>query len=253
MQKEDLEVRLERKSYPTVWFVNETSIFRDNYPAKWNEELVRFLIEMFTEPGEKVADFMCGAGCAVIEALKLKRTAYGSDINPEAVQIVEERLEKESINKIALRLDICDARNIETCGDASCDLVLISPPFGNSIDAKHDQYSKLNGDIGNSKTMEEWRKGFKPCLKQFFLKTKPGRLCIVEVRPRRVHWKDKPLWKWVFDDAIEAGFDWFNKIIEIQQPYSKFPVKDFSPIEHRHPYPTHSELLIFQRPEDVRL
>ena len=53
-------LNLERKSYPTVWFVNETSIFRDDYPAKWNEELVRFLIEMFTDPGD-LAETSCAA------------------------------------------------------------------------------------------------------------------------------------------------------------------------------------------------
>ena len=249
-EKEPYSVRLERKSYPSVWFVNETSIFRDNYPAKWNEELVRFLVEMFTDPDELVGDFMCGAGTAPIEARKLGRRGVGSDINSEAIKLARVRADKAMGNPGSF--EVCDASNISYCVDGIFDLVLVSPPFGNSIDTKHDNYSELSGDIGNSKTMEQWAQRFKPCLAEFFRKTKPGRLCIIEIRPRRVNWESKPLWDWIYHGALDAGFRYFDMIVEIQQPYSKFP-QDMLAVDHRKSYPMHSFLMIFQRPEFATL
>ncbi len=240
MQSESYEVRLERKSWPSVFFVNETSIFRDSYPAKFNEELVRFLIEMFSDPGELVYDPMCGSGTVPRIAKQLGRVGIGSDINEDALKIARELdLKNEYLDD--------DARNT-SYKDDSIDLLLTSPSFGISIDAKHEKYGDSPQDIANCKTYEQWRNNFQPCLKEYFRLTKPGRLCIIETRPRRVDWEQKPLWDWILHDAEDAGFKFFDMIIEIQSPYSKFPIKDTNPIEHRRSYPMHSFVLMFQKP-----
>ena len=188
---------------------------------------------------------MCGAGTAPIEARKLGRRGVGSDINSEAIKLARIRADKAMGDSGSF--EVCDASNISSCVDGIFDLVLVSPPFGNSIDAKHDNYSELSGDIGNSKTMEQWAQRFKPCLAEFFRKTKPGRLCIIEIRPRRVNWESKPLWDWIYHGALDAGFRYFDMIVEIQQPYSKFP-QDMLAVDHHKRYPMHSFLIYFRDP-----
>jgi len=54
------------------------------YPAKFIPQLVRRIIECFSEPGELVGDIFLGSGTTGIEALRTKRSFYGSDINPVA-------------------------------------------------------------------------------------------------------------------------------------------------------------------------
>jgi len=240
-EKEPYAVRLERKSWPSVFFVNETSVFRDNYPAKFNEELVRFLIEMFSDPGEIVQDPMCGSGTVPRVANQLGRIGIGSDINEDALKIAEELdPTNEYLND--------DARST-SFKDNTADLILTSPSFGISIDAKHEKYGDSPRDIANCRTYEQWRQNFRGCLVEYFRLTKPGRLCIIETRPRRVDWEPKPLWDWILHDAELAGFKFFDMIIEIQSPYSKFPIKDTTPIGHRRSYPMHSFLLMFLKPE----
>lgn len=247
MQKQvkPLQVKLDRKSYPSVFFVNETSIFPDNYPAKWNRELVRFLIEMFTDPEELVLDPMCGSGVAVREAVSINRQGLGSDINQEALKLCVQHDRIGEYRQL-------DARNL-IFPENSIDLLLTSPSFGISIDAKHAKYSDHMSDIANCKTFEQWRQNFKDCLPEFYRITKPGRLCIIETRPRRKDWESKPLFNWIINDAEQCGFSYFDMIIEIQAPYSKFPVDDPEPIDHRHSYPQHSFLLMFQKPIQDRL
>jgi DNA modification methylase len=252
VQEENYSAKLERKSYPSVFFVNETSIFRSNYPAVFNEELARFLIEMFSdvdygpEP-DCVLDPMCGSGTIPRIAAQLGRVGIGSDINSSALDIAM-KLDDRAV-KCYIQ---CDARNLEFAKENSTDLILTSPSFGISIDAKHERYSSDPADIANSKSYEEWREKFKPCLAEFFRVLKPGHLCIIETRPRRDNWKAKPLFRWIIDDAEKEGFDYFDMIVEIQAPYSKFP-QDMREMDHRKPYPQHSFVLMFQRPEDRRL
>lgn len=52
------------------------------YPAKFIPQIPRRLIEIFSSPGDVVADPFCGSGTALVEARLLGRTAVGSDLNP---------------------------------------------------------------------------------------------------------------------------------------------------------------------------
>lgn len=57
------------------------------YPAKFIPQLVRRIIEIYSEPGDLVGDLFVGSGTTGIEALRTKRSFFGSDINPIALLI----------------------------------------------------------------------------------------------------------------------------------------------------------------------
>lgn len=57
------------------------------YPAKFIPQLVRRIIELYSDPGDYVGDLFVGSGTTGIEALRTKRRFYGSDVNPVALLI----------------------------------------------------------------------------------------------------------------------------------------------------------------------
>lgn len=54
------------------------------YPARLHPDVVRFLIEQFSQPGDIVVDPFAGSGTTLVESLALGRRAFGSDVNPIA-------------------------------------------------------------------------------------------------------------------------------------------------------------------------
>lgn len=51
------------------------------YPARFSPEIARAAIEVFTEPGDIVADSFVGGGTSLVEALAMGRHAIGTDIS----------------------------------------------------------------------------------------------------------------------------------------------------------------------------
>ena len=59
------------------------------YPAKFPPQIPARLIEILTRPGDVLLDPFCGSGTTLVEALRLDRSAVGTDINPIAVLVTE--------------------------------------------------------------------------------------------------------------------------------------------------------------------
>lgn len=57
------------------------------YPAKFIPQISNTLIDLFTEPGDTVADVFCGSGTTLVEAVRRGRNALGVDANPLAALI----------------------------------------------------------------------------------------------------------------------------------------------------------------------
>jgi SAM-dependent methyltransferase len=65
-------------------------IFR--YPAKFHPPVVRALLERYSRPGDTVFDPFCGSGTLLVEALKARRRAIGSDIDPLAIAVAQAKV-----------------------------------------------------------------------------------------------------------------------------------------------------------------
>ncbi|MGH9452537.1 MAG: DNA methyltransferase, partial [Terriglobia bacterium] len=57
------------------------------FAAKFPPQIPRLFIEELTEIGDSVLDSMAGSGTAIVEALLLRREAFGFDIDPLAVRL----------------------------------------------------------------------------------------------------------------------------------------------------------------------
>lgn len=57
------------------------------FAAKFPPQIPRLFIEELTQSGDSILDPMAGSGTTLVEALLLKREAFGFDIDPLAVRL----------------------------------------------------------------------------------------------------------------------------------------------------------------------
>jgi site-specific DNA-methyltransferase (adenine-specific) len=89
------EVIRRGKPVDDVWeipIINLTARERVGYPTQKPIALLRRLIELLSEPGDVVADFMAGSGTLGVAALQLGRRAVLGDRSPQAIQVMNRRL-----------------------------------------------------------------------------------------------------------------------------------------------------------------
>jgi 16S rRNA G966 N2-methylase RsmD len=105
------------------------------HPAKYNTELIEFLIEKYTESGDVVADVMAGTGVlGVIAALK-GRNAVQVELEPKYVEWMEKARENvEKLNTLTPKGRITnilgDSRRLTELLVDHVSTIVTSPPFG---------------------------------------------------------------------------------------------------------------------------
>lgn len=79
----------------TTWQFAGEHRYRVGHMAPFPEELPRRLIQLFSFPGDLVADPFVGSGTTAVVAWKLGRRFVGSDIDPECVSLAQARVARE--------------------------------------------------------------------------------------------------------------------------------------------------------------
>ncbi len=103
------------------------------FPGAFIPQIANNLIRLLTSPGEKILDPFCGCGTALVEAIKLGRTAIGIDCNPIAVLISKVKCSELSTDSLQQKLSfILD--NTAVC--------LLNPQKCNVVFANHEVLAK---------------------------------------------------------------------------------------------------------------
>ena len=138
-----------------VWeFFYEKRDIRDKsvHPAMFPIALPRRVIELFTHEGELVIDPFVGSGSTLVAAQDCNRNAVGFDLSDKYLALCRNRLEvNENLFGTARQVAIQDdARNIHShLPDESVSLIVTSPPYGNMLDVKRQNKSRVSGDRKN--------------------------------------------------------------------------------------------------------
>jgi hypothetical protein len=77
------------------------------FAAKFPPQIPRLFIDQLTQSGDSILDPMAGSGTAIVEALILRREAFGFDIDPLAVRLctVKTRwIDKTEIEKAGVEI-----------------------------------------------------------------------------------------------------------------------------------------------------
>lgn len=72
-----------------------------SYQGKLKPSIAKFLIEWFTEPGDRVLDPMAGVGTIPLEARRQGRVGVGSDLSPLAASVTRAKLEPFDSSEVA--------------------------------------------------------------------------------------------------------------------------------------------------------
>lgn len=239
------------RSPKSVYYINYRAVYEDNYPAKFDPELARMLISLYSKKGELVVDPMCGSGVIPLTAAELGRRAFGQDVNPKAIDILRTKFKRSKLPKDSVAWSLGDSRKQIPIARNSAGAIITSPPFGiKAIVGSKKQYSAEKADITNAPDYPTWRGGLKEILYRCYDILKPGRLMMVEIRPRSVDGHDKPMDLWIQDDAIEIGFERWGRIIETVDPWRMYTVVDRENGFVK-PYPGHADVLIFKKPKSA--
>ena len=94
--------KAERGKLPTdVWWhtiVSPTGKEKTGYPTQKPEGVLRRVITASSKPGDTVMDFFAGSGTTGAVAAKLEREFVLIDQNPESIEVIKTRLEKQGTN-----------------------------------------------------------------------------------------------------------------------------------------------------------
>ncbi|MEM3951836.1 MAG: DNA methyltransferase [Nitrososphaerota archaeon] len=106
------------------------------HPAKFNTNLVEFLIKTYTKPGDVVLDCMAGTGVLGVIAALHGRHAIQVEIEPKFFSWMEKARENvEKFNTLITKgriINICgDARKLSELLTEKADIAITSPPYSN--------------------------------------------------------------------------------------------------------------------------
>jgi DNA modification methylase len=182
------------------------------------------VIIKYSEPGELVLDYFCGAGTTAVESKLLGRRCIAFDINDKAIELAKENVNfnidsqqlaflDDQIHPQAYEpeLSVDDARNLSFLQDNSIDLICAHPPYANIIhytDSKEGDLSFLG--------IDEFLKEMAKVARNSFRVLKPGGQCAILIGDTRRRKHVIPLGFKLINVYLDAGFKLRELVIKRQ-------------------------------------
>ena len=177
------------------------------HPAKMLPAIAATAIARYSEPGDLVADPMCGIGTTLVEAIHLGRDAIGVEYEPRWAHIAAANITHARRNGAAGKAEVIrgDARQLPALlppGIAGrVALVVTSPPYGRSVHGQVRAEQRAGGggvkkydnrysdDPANlaSRGLDDLLDGFTQILTGCTALLRPGGTVVVTARPWRQH------------------------------------------------------------------
>lgn len=230
------------------------------YRGNWSPYIPRNVILKYSEPGELVLDYFCGAGTTAVEAKLLGRRCVALDINDKAIELAKGNLEfeitpsqqlvftegKDKLQVYEPELLVGDARDLCLLGDSSVDLICAHPPYTNII---HYTDSK-EGDLSFF-DIEEFLKEMATVARESFRVLKPGRQCAILIGDMRRKKHVIPLGFKLINVYLDAGFKLRELVIKRQHNCKTTGFWYENSIKYNFLLLAHEYLPIFEKPESV--
>lgn len=86
--------KFDRGTLDDVWVINRERSDKDSHGAVFPQELVRTILENFTDEGDIIYDPFMGTGTTALVAKKLDRNYIGSEISKDYIKIAKKRLKE---------------------------------------------------------------------------------------------------------------------------------------------------------------
>ncbi len=235
----------------TTWSFPERGSWASHtgqYRGNWPPQLVRNIIELYSEEGDTVLDPMAGGGTTPVECLLTNRNSISVDINPDSIAIVRDRLDlpdeiAAGLKETSHRTFVGDVRNLDLIGDDSIDLIATHPPYVNII-----HYAPLvEGDLSQFSDYDLFFKEFSIAISEMHRVLKPGKKCAILIGDTHKKSHFVPISARMMIEFLKAGFVLKEDIIKQEwncdssRSLAKYGKADFLLTMHEH-------LFIFEKP-----
>lgn len=190
------------------WATHESS-----YRGNWAPQVPRNLILRYTNEGDSVLDPMMGSGTTMIECKILNRRGRGFDINPEAVALVQSKLNFASSFEQEISATLGDARKLRGIGDNSFDLVTLHPPY---LDIIKYSRGRIEGDLSNHNSVEKFKEALDLVARECYRVLRHRGFCAVLIGDTRRRGSYIPLAFEVLSLFLGAGFQLKEDVIKLQ-------------------------------------
>ncbi|MEW6674864.1 MAG: DNA methyltransferase [Nitrospirota bacterium] len=194
----------------TVWSFKsrgDWATHSGEYRGNWSPYIPRNVILRYSQPGDLVLDYFCGAGTTAVEAKLLGRRCIAFDINDAAIELAKKNLDFEIpasfCSKPVYEPDVFvgDARDLSFLRDNSIDLICAHPPYADIIHYTNHKDSDLSYLEINTFLIEMAK-----VAKESYRVLKPGRQCAILIGDMRRHRHVIPLGFKLINVYLNAGF-----------------------------------------------
>ena len=173
------------------------------YHGNFIPQIPRQAMLRFTKRGEWVLDTFAGLGTTLIEAKRLGRNAIGIEIDENTANMARELIEQEE-NPYNVYTDIIigDSTKEEIYEDLpNFQMVIIHPPYWDII-----KFSKNNGDLSNSKTLNEFLERFERVVYLSSQHLDEGRYLVLVIGDKYSKGEWVPLGFYCMNSVMKNGF-----------------------------------------------
>jgi DNA modification methylase len=251
-----------KEEQSTVWSFKQRGNWvthSGEYRGNWSPFIPRNLILKYSNPGELILDYFCGAGTTAVECKLLNRKCIAFDINDKAIELAKENVnfniesqqlafEKNHVRIYEPKLLVGDARDLSSLKDNSVDLICAHPPYANII---HYTDSK-EGDLSFF-DIDEFLKEMVKVAKESFRVLKSGRQCAILIGDTRRKKHIIPLGFKLINIYLEAGFKLRELVIKRQHNCKTTGFWYTNSIKYNFLLLAHEYLPIFEKPKSSAL
>jgi len=226
------------------------------YRGNWSPYIPRNVILKYSNPGELVLDYFCGAGTTAVECKLLGRRCIAFDINEKAIDLAKRNLDfevqpeqldilgtKENFKIYEPELFVGDARDLSFLSDNSVDLICAHPPYANAIHYTAGE----KGDLSFYE-IDEFLEEMAKVAKESYRVLKPGRKCAILIGDIRRKKHVIPLGFKLINVYLKAGFKLRELVIKRQHNCKTTGFWYEKSIKYNFLLLAHEYLPIFEKP-----
>lgn len=227
------------------------------YRGNWSPYIPRNVILKYSEVGEVVLDYFCGAGTTAVESKLLGRRCIAFDINDKSIDLAKQNVnfdiqskqlelleEKNNLQVYKPELSVGDARNLSNLKNNSIDLICAHPPYANIIhytDSKEGDLSFLD--------IDEFLIEISKVAKESYRVLKPGKQCAILIGDTRRKKHVIPLGFKFINVYLNAGFNLKELVIKRQHNCKTTGFWYTNSIKYNFLLLAHEYLPIFEKPK----
>ena len=185
-----------KEEQTTIWSFKQRGKWATHsgeYRGNWSPYIPRNVILKYSEPGELVLDYFCGAGTTAVDCKLLGRRCLAFDVNDKAVELSKKNVnfsmesqqltlidKKDHLKVYEPELSVGDARDLSFLKDNYIDLICAHPPYANIL-----HYTDIKeGDLSFF-DIDEFLKEMVKVARESFRVLKPGKQCAILIGDTR--------------------------------------------------------------------